>query len=127
MEPNAVISISGIKCDNTLCDYRDDSVSVESYPQWINKPCPKCGENLLTEEDFRNAEMLLSIGHLINSLPPERMAELNQALTEEDLEELMNNPLFKDAQGLDNLSGDGKVVISFDTHKEIKVSEIKKA
>lgn len=42
--------ISGIKCDN--CSYRDDTVTFEQYPDYINKGCPLCGTNLLTEEEY---------------------------------------------------------------------------
>jgi hypothetical protein len=46
------VNISGIKCDNPLCDYIDASVKFEEYADWVNKSCPKCGENLLTQEDY---------------------------------------------------------------------------
>ena len=36
-----VVKISGIKCDNTEFDYRDDSVLFEDYHNWFNKPYPK--------------------------------------------------------------------------------------
>jgi hypothetical protein len=42
--------IKGIKCDN--CDYADMEVPFSDYTNWINKPCPKCGENLLTQQDY---------------------------------------------------------------------------
>lgn len=44
--------ISGIKCDTDWCGWRDDNAKVEDYQSWLNKPCPKCGQNLLTEKDF---------------------------------------------------------------------------
>lgn len=44
------LTISGIKCD--YCDYRDDSVEFSDYPKWLDKPCPHCGHNLLTETDY---------------------------------------------------------------------------
>lgn len=43
-----------LQCDNKLCDYvlkvKDPKRSGESY---IDEPCPKCGENLLTENDYQ--------------------------------------------------------------------------
>lgn len=44
------IVISGIKCDN--CSFRDNNVHFSEYPQWLNKPCPECGHNLLTNKDY---------------------------------------------------------------------------
>ena len=43
----------GIKCDAPGCDYYDDSAEMEDYPLYLNKPCPKCGANLLTEADMK--------------------------------------------------------------------------
>lgn len=42
--------IQGIKCDN--CDWQDLSVNVRNYDRYLNRPCPKCGCNLLTQEDY---------------------------------------------------------------------------
>lgn len=44
--------ISGLKCDH--CDYRDDSVQFSEYKESIGKPCPKCGNSLLTQEEYDN-------------------------------------------------------------------------
>jgi hypothetical protein len=44
-----------IICDNKSCDYKiknetgDFNVEIKQY---INMPCPKCGENLLTQQDY---------------------------------------------------------------------------
>lgn len=64
------INISGIKCDNPNCDYDDMSIKVEEYEQWLNKPCPKCGENLLTEDDYRNTQFLLEVTKIANKIYP---------------------------------------------------------
>jgi hypothetical protein len=40
--------------------------------QWLNKPCPKCGENLLTEEDYRNALFLIKMVETANKIYPKR-------------------------------------------------------
>ena len=67
--------IGGIKCDNRECDFMDDSVKVEDYNNWLNRPCPKCGENLLTEEDYNNVQLLMSMVNTINGLYPEGIPE----------------------------------------------------
>lgn len=70
---NAIeMNICGIKCDNPKCDFKDMSVKLENYNEWVNKPCPKCGENLLTQEDFDNTMMLISLIDSINEILPER-------------------------------------------------------
>jgi hypothetical protein len=51
------VNYSGIKCD--CCDYRDDHVQFSDYKDYINRPCPKCRENLLTEEDYKRSLQLI--------------------------------------------------------------------
>ena len=62
------LNIFGIKCD--ACDFNDKTVSVDDYPNWLNKPCPNCGENLLTETDYNNVKMLMSFAEIANSILP---------------------------------------------------------
>ena len=44
------VEISGLKCD--YCDYRDDNVPFSDYKKSIDKPCPKCGNSLLTIHEY---------------------------------------------------------------------------
>lgn len=55
------ITISGLKCDNPDCDYRDDKVNRDNYLEYIDKPCPKCGSVLLTQEDYEAVVALEAI------------------------------------------------------------------
>ncbi len=57
-----------IVCDNTKCDYEIPcSASLEkNMLQFINMPCPKCGENLLTEQDFLQDEKIMRSIRWIN-------------------------------------------------------------
>lgn len=63
-----MLKIKGIKCDNESCDYRDDNVPVEDYCNWLNKACPKCGENLLTQADFNNVKMLMNMAKVFGDM-----------------------------------------------------------
>ena len=58
----------GIRCD--ACDWKNPNVKVEDSESWLNKPCPKCGANLLTETDLKIMESLLSLVEVINDLAP---------------------------------------------------------
>jgi predicted RNA-binding Zn-ribbon protein involved in translation (DUF1610 family) len=48
-----------IVCDN--CDFKikneAGNYNIETR-QYINMPCPKCGENLLTQKDYDDSESL---------------------------------------------------------------------
>ena len=56
-----LLVISGIQCDNPKCDFIDKSVKYEDYPKWLDKECPKCGENLLTKKDYDNCKTMMKI------------------------------------------------------------------
>ena len=58
--------ITGIKCDNKKCDYRDTSVKYEDYPEWLNRLCPKCGEVLLTHSDLNAVGFIFALFVFIN-------------------------------------------------------------
>lgn len=60
--------ISGIKCDTSHCNYRDDNVKFEDYPKWINKPCPVCGGNLLTQSDYDTCVTMYKVARVSHSL-----------------------------------------------------------
>jgi len=41
-----------VVCDNPKCDFKIPSTANINIVDCINEPCPKCGENLLTEKDY---------------------------------------------------------------------------
>ena len=112
----------GLVCDNEKCDYEDMSIKQSDYKDWVNKPCPKCGENLLTEEDFINAEKMQLAVNFMNSLSQDEINDFADAI---DIEALKETPFLKDAGGLELLSSEGKVSMTVKTHKEIKAVELK--
>ena len=42
-----------VVCDNPSCDYTESYTETTSLIDYVNKPCPKCGENLCTEQDYK--------------------------------------------------------------------------
>lgn len=67
---NTTLTISGIKCDNKTCDYTNESVSFADYENWVNKPCPCCGDNLLTEEDLNTVKLMAAMVQIANETAP---------------------------------------------------------
>lgn len=71
----------GMKCDNPNCDWQDMSINFEDYAEYVNKPCPVCGENLFTEKCAKNVirqvKRTLWLGNLISKfLTPEQKQEV---------------------------------------------------
>jgi hypothetical protein len=64
------LTIKVIKCDNKDCDYVNEYVSVSDYEKWLNKPCPKCGSNLLTQEDYEATKALISLVETLKEIIP---------------------------------------------------------
>lgn len=67
----------GLKCDNKECDFVDNTITFEDYPIWVNKPCPKCGQNLLTEKDYYTVKTMFELANLLNDSIPEELVEDN--------------------------------------------------
>jgi len=59
--------ISGIKCDDAACDYRDDTAIFEPE-KYLNMPCPKCGANLFTQADYDTMKKMLAEYDAINEM-----------------------------------------------------------
>jgi hypothetical protein len=136
MKKNIEITGSGLKCDNLSCDWVDETILLSEYEKWLNAPCPKCGENVLTEEDFKNSQDLLKVVSLINSFSPEDLAEISRGIVvmregwdvklSESFKEL---PVFADTEGikiLDTANETDKLSMKVDTHKTITVKSITK-
>lgn len=76
----SLIKVVGIKCDNPECNFRDDSVQYEDYYLWLNKPCPKCGQNLLTEKDFMKCQKIMKFSKFLGKfikLPKDYNGEMD--------------------------------------------------
>lgn len=84
MQQAIQMEISGIKCDARGCDYRDDDAKYEEYEKWLNKPCPKCGANLLTGEDMKTCQIMMqnaaALNSLVGPLPDDMEAKLYDVL-----------------------------------------------
>ena len=61
-------NIQGLKCDNPNCDYCNPEIPFEQYEQFVNSPCPKCGESLLTPQAYKMCVALKSMGKFITKL-----------------------------------------------------------
>lgn len=62
------LHVGGIKCDGLGCYFEDNTAKLEEYELWINKPCPVCGENLLTQKDYDAILQMIKVNEFINSV-----------------------------------------------------------
>lgn len=120
---NAELVSTGLKCDNPKCDWVDTTVQFNDMDKWVNVACPKCGDNVLTREDFMNVKLMMAAADLLNTFSEEELLEINKDKT---IDDFRNSSLLKDAKGIEDINIEDKVSITFDTHKEIKAVEIKK-
>lgn len=119
------IQLGGIKCDNKDCGYRDDSIVFDQYRDFINKPCPKCGENLLTQEDFDLAEQLHELQGMMEGLPPELLDSILKAanpMTEDERKAATDELLSK--YGLGEVGPDTMLKMSMDSHNGLSIESI---
>jgi len=123
MEKNLTIHGGGLRCDNTSCSWKDETIPWDKFSDYINAPCPECGENILTYDDFKRAQQLRDVVDMINTIPAE---ELQKPLTPEEIAELKASDMFKDAEGLEMLDNKGKLLVTMDLHKQIKITKVEK-
>lgn len=56
-----------VECDN--CDYVVPNPTKDPYVdgiEYVNKPCPQCGYNLLTKEDYNQYKVMMKMIDKIN-------------------------------------------------------------
>jgi hypothetical protein len=120
---NIEVAHGGLKCDADGCDWSDDSIPVADYEKWINRPCPKCGANLLTLEDFQNAQSVLLAAALVNGLSPEEIEAIAKAANPDNVPP---EQLLKDIPGAELIREGGPILMQIETHKEVKIAGFKK-
>ena len=58
-----------VECDKSGCGYKipwTDGDLIEVTKEYINKPCPECGENLCTQEDYDNWVSMIKATNWVN-------------------------------------------------------------
>lgn len=52
-----------VKCDK--CNYKEENIQFNELSKYVNKPCPKCGDVLVTIEEYNT---LLFINNSIKNI-----------------------------------------------------------
>lgn len=82
---NLTAHIKGLKCDNPTCDHSEPDIPFEAYGEHVDRPCPLCGQSLLTKADYDAvrafADIAVALGGDINGeTPTGDIAQLSVAL-----------------------------------------------
>ena len=58
-----------LKYEDIVCDTCGHYIKTnfEKYPEFLNKPCPKCGYDLLTRKDYNNCLRNIKIINYVNN------------------------------------------------------------
>lgn len=95
-----------IVCDNESCNFKGGQVSTDDLEKYVDTKCPLCQENLLTKEDYERTLKLLDDFKKMQKIEIDYEAiEKKTGLTKEELTQ--------------------PITVTFGTHKEIKIKEIK--
>ncbi|MCK9574825.1 MAG: hypothetical protein WC979_02780 [Candidatus Pacearchaeota archaeon] len=90
---NVEIESNGIKCDNPKCGWQDNTVlwtdADAVIAEWLNKPCPQCGANLLTEADAALIKTLYDIISQVNEMDESKLKEFAKIAEGEDFGEVV--------------------------------------
>jgi len=104
-EMNSMLDISGLKCDS--CDYSDPSVKLEDYEKSIGKPCPKCGESLLTQEDYDGVMQIVQAVEMLNGF------------SDADLDAIVSNLSQDEIDGALDMMNKLKITKTGETHESL--------
>ena len=78
------LNFGGLQCDNPTCVYRDDSVKREDYEASVNKPCPECGESLLTPEGYKKVLEMEKKAEIMNNFINRLPKSIQKSILKED-------------------------------------------
>jgi hypothetical protein len=66
------------------------SVPFSDYEKSIGKSCPKCGENLLTQEDYDKVIQMVDAAEILNMFSPEELEKIVGNLSSEEMDQVLD-------------------------------------
>lgn len=101
-----------LRCDNPniQCGWELNNINFEKVKDWVNKPCPNCGEIVVTEQEYKS---IVDLRDGINQLNELSSGESNMIMeifklhVKTNKKYLKTSPAFAQTKGLDDITGDG--------------------
>jgi phage FluMu protein Com len=89
-----VLDLGGIQCDN--CDWEDNTaLTIAELEVYLDKPCPNCGANLLTEDDLLEYAKFTAAIDTVNSMNDDEVKEFESFLDEDSIIDEYNSEKLK--------------------------------
>ena len=73
------ITEGGLVCDNPSCSWEDKTITFSVMDAWVNEPCPKCGENVLTETDYATLKTVINTVNMVNKMSEDEIEDLYES------------------------------------------------
>lgn len=84
------INIGGLKCDNSQCGWSDMTIKFEEYKKYLNSSCPKCGENILTEDDYNETCNIIKSMVVFQKMDSNSIQNIIDRMSEEDMDKALD-------------------------------------
>lgn len=84
------MEVGGLKCDNPNCEWNDMSIPFSDYENSINKPCPECGESLLSQEEYDEIIQIIQAMEILAGYSEEEINAIAAGLSEEEIDQALD-------------------------------------
>jgi ssDNA-binding Zn-finger/Zn-ribbon topoisomerase 1 len=62
------VEVVGLKCDNPTCGHIIKDIPESRYESYIGRPCPSCGDMILSQQEFDDYERMKRAGRKANAI-----------------------------------------------------------
>lgn len=91
------MSVKGLVCDS--CDWEDMTIERAEYQEWIDKPCPKCGQVVLTQDQLDQVIAMENSMKMFENLSDDEIqtliSNIQDVISEEEMLEALEKQGFE--------------------------------
>ena len=62
------VRFKSISCSSKTCNYKARGVKFRNYHKWVDKPCPRCGDVLLSKSDYNRSIVFSEMSEHLNNV-----------------------------------------------------------